>query len=64
MKVGSVLECNGNIYLVKEIHECGRVVANLCGRDRQELFVVPGMNIYINPSNLDEYKVIGEAEVA
>ena len=64
MKVGSVLECNGNIYLVKEIQECGRVVAHLCGRDRQGLFVVPGMNIYIDPSNIDEYKVIGEAEVA
>ena len=62
MKVGSVLECRGNIYLVKEIHECGTVVAGLCGRDGEEFFVVPGVNLYIGSNNIDEYKVIGKAE--
>ena len=62
MKVGSVLEKDGNIYLVKEIHACGRVVANLCGQDRDGMFLVPGITMYINAKDISEYKVIGEAE--
>lgn len=62
MKVGSVLEKDGNIYLVKEIHDCGRVIANLCGQDSRGMFLVPGITMYINAKDVDEYKVIGEAE--
>ena len=63
MKLGSVLECSRNIYLVKEIYKCGTIVAGLCGRDGEVFFVAPGVNLYINSNNIDEYKVVGEAEV-
>ena len=48
MKAGTVLECNGNIYLVKEVHVDGHVVANICAKEGQELFVVPGMTMHIS----------------
>lgn len=64
MKAGTVLECNGNIYLVKEVHADGHVVANICVKEGQELFVVPGMTMHISCYSIEDYKIIGEAEVA
>lgn len=64
MKAGTVLECNGNIYLVKEVHVDGHVVANICVKEGQELFVVPGMTMHISCHTIGDYKIIGEAEVA
>ena len=62
VKVGTVLERDESIYLVKEVKEDGAVAAQLCGGTPKGFSPIPGVTMYLSKDSVNECTKLGEAE--